>query len=463
MLEIHSNKKHKIYLPDYDFRSDIQRRIFLSELSMFEFGVLEEILFSPLRISFEQFLNAADCSKEQLMPILQKLQRVNLLILQDDKIVVDKEVRRYFEVDLIRFSPDCKPGMELIQNLLKKIPIHHLLNWYAIPRASDNIFESIVEKYLLTPQIFQKHLQEIQTLDPLMDKIIQDLFTSPDWKICSTDLIQKYNLSREKFEELSLLLEFQFVACLVYEKSEDHWVEWLTPFYEWRQYLQHLKNIKPISLDFREQVQPIKQEDFAFIQDMNDVLKLAQEAPLCLTQIKSLYVNSLFAPDPYEYCTCILQKIYLMGFGESKENYLHVLPSAQEWLPMKPQDQASYLYRHPLNRPMNPQFSDCLLTDKNMREIEKMIQQVPDGTWIVLEEFFKGIIISFKDPFPVLLKQVGKHWKYVFSTQNELELEFTKKVVLHWLFELGITKIGLWQGKDCFTVTSFGRSFFEDT
>ena len=251
MLELNLLRKNKINLSDYNSQQDIENRTLISDFSPTDLKVLEEILFSTLKISLKKLIRSLQISEQELLPILHKLAKGNLLTLQDDAITVDKEIRKGFEFQIQRFNADFKPDMEFLQGLLRKVPIHLLPIWYAIPRSSNNIFESIVEKYLLTPQIYQRYLNELnfhECLDPSIAQtakgIMTDLFKSSDFTLSSTDVIAKYNLTRSSFDEVMLLLEFYFVCTVHYVKEEDHWLEVITPFYEWHQYLRFVQATK---------------------------------------------------------------------------------------------------------------------------------------------------------------------------------------------------------------------------
>ena len=49
------------------------------------------------------------------------------------------------------------------------------------PKNSDNIFASIIDKYLLTPKIYEKYLQELVLEEKSMSGIIQDVFLAPEF------------------------------------------------------------------------------------------------------------------------------------------------------------------------------------------------------------------------------------------------------------------------------------------
>src|SRR3990167_5988577 len=280
MLELSPARKNKINLSDYNCGQDIENRMMMSDFSTLDVDILGEILFSPLKISAKKLARNVGCEESALLATLKKLSQSGLLTVQGDNILVDKDKRKYFEFQITRFDPSFKPDMEFLQGILRKVPIHLLPVWYAIPRTSNNIFESIVEKYLLTPQIYQRYLMELNFGDPLMSAIIQDVFAAPDFKISSTDLISKYNLPRAHFEEILLLLEFNFVCCLTYEKADDHWLEFVAPFHEWHEYLRLIKSTETPRLPTSLPILRRRESDFAFIENAMALLLEIKKKPL---------------------------------------------------------------------------------------------------------------------------------------------------------------------------------------
>ncbi len=284
MLELSSIKKNKIHLADYNFQQDIESRIILSDFSAFDYEVLEEILFSPLKISAKKLVRSLGCSEADLDAILQRLSQAGLIQVSGDSILVDKDRRKYFEVQICRFSDQFKPDMEFLQGLLKLIPIHILPSWYAIPRSSNNIFESIIEKYLLTPQIYQRYLSELNFSDPVLHSILEDVLNSPELRVSTSDLISKYNLARRDFEQLMLQLEFHFGCFVTYSKEEDHWIESVTPLHEWREYQMFLRQTAPSPIGNAASIERCHQSDFAFIEDLGSILTAAKKKPIPLEQ-----------------------------------------------------------------------------------------------------------------------------------------------------------------------------------
>lgn len=455
MLELSPARKNKVNLSDYNCRQDIENRMLIADFAPFDREVLQEILFSPLKISSKKLARNLGCEEKALEPILQKLSSVGLLSIQEETLVVDKEMRKYFEFQMARFDSHFKPDMEFLQGILRKVPIHFLPSWYSIPRTSSNIFESIVEKYLLTPHIFQRYLLELNFGNPTIQGIVETLFAAPDFKVSSSDLIAKYNLARRDFEEILLFLEFHFVCCLTYEQIEDHWVEWVAPFYEWHQYLRFLKETEapPIS----QPVLRAKQSDFAFIEEASALLSSAKKRPISLAEIPAKFHLSP------AYSQRLVAKLCLVQLAEQKEGRLIPLEAASDWLEMSLENRALYLYRHPLNHLFSCSLSPEVATERNLREAEKAIKRVLHGKWVFFDDFIKGVLVPLHSEEPaVSLKRTGKVWKYTLPTYTEEEKKLIHATIFEWLFEMGTVAIGSCGDRDCFAVTPFGRFFFDD-
>lgn len=441
MLELSAGKKNKVSLHDYNFEQDIQRRTLLSDVSTFDIEVLEEILFSTLKISMKKLARQIGCDEQRLLSFLNKLSEVGLLTCDQDTILIDKDVRKYFEFELVRFDPDFKPDLEFLQGLLRKVPIHVLPSWYSIPRTSNNIFESIVEKHLLTPHIYQRYLSELNLSDPIIGGIIQDLFVAPDFTLHSSDVIEKYNLSRRDFEEIILLLEFHFICCIRYQKAGDHWLETITPFYEWHQHLRFLRNTEPPHIEDEKSIITKTEKHFEFVEEMTSLLRAIRKKSKPISEFLDSH---------------LVQKACLVQLATELDGELTLSEAGLEWLEMSLENKALYLYRHPLNR------LDSAPTQHHVREAEKAIKRALHGKWIYFDDFFKGVLVSISENSAVTLKRTGKHWKYTLPSYTETERKLIYDTVFEWLYEAGMVMTGKCNGRDCFAVTAFGRFLFEE-
>jgi predicted transcriptional regulator len=480
MLELSSVRKNKVNLADYNFQLDIDSRILLSDFSLFDLDVIEEILFNPLKISVKKLSRTLDCQESKLGPILQKLSKVGLVQVQDDTLLVDKERRKYFEFQISRFEEKFTPNMEFLQGHLKQVPIHILPTWYAIPRSSNNIFESIIEKYLLTPQIYQRYLMELNFSDPTMSGIMRDVFSSPEFRISSSDLIAKYNLARSDFEQIMLQLEFHFACFVTYSREDDHWNEWVTPIHEWREYLLFLQTTETPVLQATESICRHRENDFAFVEDIGTLLSLAKKKPFSIDRWQnngSIPISTirLLAPHCHilidtpekiafaeNYLSRVIDKLILIKLAEPVNGRLSPLDSADEWLEMDPENRALHLYRHSLNRLVNNTVAPNLCTERNLREAEKSIKRVLHGGWVLFDDFIRGAVVSFNEGSTVVLKKNGKHWKYVLPQYNDDEKKLIKAAIFDSLFECGIVATGTINGQDCLAVTAFGQYFLEE-
>jgi len=476
MLELNTVKKHKVNLSDYaQLEEDIKSRSLLADFSLFDLEVMEEILFSPLKTSLKKVSRSLGCSDSLLDPILSKLVDCRLLERQGDTLLIDKERRKYFEFQISRFEDGFKPDMEFLQGLLKQVPIHLLPIWYAIPRFSNNIFESIVEKYLLTPQIYQRYLAELHFSDPILNGIVHDLFTSEDLRLSSSDLIARYNLTRADFDRIMLLLEFHFVCFVSYSREEDHWHETISPFHEWREYILFLRQTEAAPISRPDSVFAQRPAKFSFVEDMSVLLSLAKKKPISLEKnegsslLRSLAHRIGLETDTAEemrfaeqYLSRLIEKILLIRLAERVEGKICVLEAANDWLDLDLEMRAIHLHRHPFNRLLNESLSPSICCERNVREAEKSLKRVLQKGWVYFDDFLRGVIVPLGENSVVMLKRSGKQWKFTLPEYTEEEKALVKAVVFEWLFECGITMVGQIDGRDCFAVTPFGRIFFED-
>lgn len=475
MLELSPLRKNKVNLSDYNSQQDIDNRIMLADFTVFEHRVLEEILFSSIKVSLKKFCRSLDCTENEALPVLQKLAATGLLTIEGDSLVVDKEMRKYFEFQISRFDEEFKPDMEFLQGLLRKVPIHILPTWYAIPRTSSNIFESILEKYLLSPQIFLRYLADLHINNAKLNAIVQEVFLSPQLEITSSDLIARYNIDRREFEEMMLWLEFNFVCCLSYKKEDDHWIEFVSPFYEWRKYLLFLQETVPTPI-CSEKIVALREKDFAFIEDLTAILEKTEQDPIRLgswdhDQLLPLDETRQLAsiiglrpltelPIAQKYVTQMIKKVCLVHLARVIDGQLHCTETTKDWLQLSLENKASYLHRHPLNRIISFPIPSFLNTEKFIHEAEKTIKRVEDGSWIYLEDLIKGSLACFDEQSTITLRKIGKNWRYNLPQHSAEQKMLIQATLVEWLFEAGMVSLGRVDGQDCFRVTPFGRCFF---
>lgn len=463
-----SIRKNKIELANYNYHRDIDNRLLMAQLSAIEVDILKEILNGSLKFTTHQLAETLEIEEHILIPVLDKLSRTKLLQRTADTVTVDKELRKYYEVQILKFDDDFEPGMEFLQSLLSKVPIHVLPSWYSISRTSDHIFHSIIEKYLLTPKIYERHLQELHFDDPELEGICSDVFSAPDFKIPSSKIMEKYSLSHEHFEKQMLILEFSLVCCITYEKIRGKWEEVVTPFYEWREYLRFVRDTAPVSISDPLSIQRLHPNDFGFVKDLALLLRAMQSAPIsvenshsrnkdsyCVAKstAKALLPHFVETDMSTSYLARLIDRLIQLQLASVLNMQLCPSNFAAEWLKLTVQDQALSLYRlQPLPDSIMSTFSE-----KDIREVEKSLRRVIHSGWISFDSFFAGLTMTIGDAEPVTLKHKGKRWKYAIPTYNNCHRAFVEATLCEKLFETGMVAIGTHGDNLCFSVTPFGR------
>jgi len=469
MLELNPYRKNKINLADYDYVKDIENRRLLASLTTDEMAVLEEILYSPPKVSLEALKNSLDVDVE---PALEKLLPSNLFTIEEGTLFINKEMRKYFEAQAEKFEDDFTPGMEFLQTLLKKVPIHVLPNWYPIPRSSDNIFDAIVEKYLETPQTYQRYLNELGFGDETLSSIMKDLFEAPEYYLLAKDVMAKYGLDQNTFEEIMLILEFNFVCCISHMEKDGVWMQVVTPFHEWREYLRHLRVSQPKKLE--GDVKRYRPHDFAFVDDLTALLELADDEPVTLVRDANerwtldssemtRVIQAIDLPSDQNstiYVNELVEKLLFFRLGVVEKSQLKQASDTGDWLNMSIERRGLALYKHSTANIDSNHFDESLATERNLKEIEKSLESVADLGWVCFDDFLASLTISLSDQSRVALQKVGRNWRYTIPTYSDAEKELIQKTIMGWFFEAGVTAIGSCSGKSCFMVTGLGRKLF---
>lgn len=480
MKELISARKIKINLSDYEYEKDINNRLLMSEFSDLDREILEEILYNSVKIPIKNLSLDLNIDEKQVRKSLNKLSKTGLLEIQSDFIVVDKQLRKYFEFQILKFDNSFKPDMEYLLTILKKVPINILPAWYSIPKTSNNIFESIIEKYLLTPHHYQRFLEDFQLKDKILKSIIEDVFSSKDYQMFAEEIKLKYQLSDIEFEKCMLTLEYNFALCLTYQNIDGYWKETVRPFHEWQEYLKFQSETLPSSIIDEKNLKRIHKSDFVFIEHIQSILENIDQQKLLLNknnpfQISEklfsekildfddtfiLTLDSIYSSKT-EYVREVIEKLFTLFFLKSSSNGIILTPEGKNWLSLTKEKKALALYQHPLNCLSKEKYSDEIFSISNIRRAEKSIIRVLNSSWIHLEDFLKGVMIPITDEQFITLKKEGKSWGYILPKYTEKQLNLIKIVVLKWLFESSMVTLGILNDKICFKVTDFGKSVFE--
>ncbi len=460
-------KKNRVTIEDYELASDVQNRLLLADLSQEEVSILEEILYSPLTISLQKLSENIDVPLERVKEFVTKFLTSELFTLDQSTLIINKEKRKYFEVHIEKFSEEFAPGMEFLQSLLKNVPIHILPGWYQIPRTSNSIFESIVEKYLFTPRVYQRYLLDFTACDSLLKDILQDLEDAPEHKLYAHELCEKYGISRDELSRMVILGEFNFLFCSSFEPHLDGWIEVITPFAEWRDYLLYLKNCAPKSLENEARIQLKRKKEYAFIEDMTALLLYSVDHDISVgfDESQDQFTTPSAIPQfekeslPPSYVDQLINKLLVLGLAVIEDQYLRPTEHSEEWIKMPLEKRAHVTFKHPHNF-FDIQKISPLSNERSILEIQKTMAHVVDLEWVYFDDFLKGCPIELSDEKKVCLKKKGRVWKYVLPEYSNQEAALVRFTIMEWFFESGIVQSGQLDGQDCFKLTTLGRSLF---
>ncbi len=457
------SQKKKVDLNDYDYLSDIQTRSLMAKLSRFEVEVLQEIIDNSLNFSINQLAELFGSASKELIPVLDKFSDLQLLQRREDRVAVNKERRRYFELELSKFDEDFYPDISYAFSLLKnKVPLHILPDWYSISKTASDMFLSIVEKYFATPELYKKYLSNLSFDHPAMDFIISEIFKAPDCRINADDVMAKYQLSHGQFQEIVLLLEYTFVGYLCYEFTDDRWVGYICPFLEWREFYQRQQKHFPRKLESSSI--KTRSHEFPFLRDMTALLRAALKSPIANDNISFETLSGCLPGfsdeqnDLHGYFHDVMEKCLALNLGVLKEGHFTAADTASSWIALAVQDQAVMLYRHPKNQMKNASKKQELYSPIHIRAAEKTLKDVMEWGWVLFDEFIQSASNPITQPCGVSLTRKGCKWHYSFPEYTADEIQLIYDTIFERLFQCGMVDIGTCQEKPCFKVTPFGQS-----
>jgi hypothetical protein len=454
----------RVVLEDFDFKRDLKLRLLLEKLNTHQVHVLEEILYSPLKVSAQELCDNTDTNYTDIYLILESLAPLGLFQLKEDTLFVDKEVRKYFETLIEKFSADFHPDLDYFKELLKHVPIHCIVSWYHIPRTSNNIFNSIVERHLKTPKMYEKYIKDTLTFDPEIQKLASYVLHDPREKVPCTELMEKFSLTEEELEEKILFLEYHYILASSYEIEDSKYKKHLSLFSEWKNWKKSADTYSEDELALHEdEIAKASTNEFSFIEDMSAIIKLCDERDLQVVynqkdelfyladeNINLQELNNTSA----SYIARVINKNLLLGLCVIEEDVLRQTSPATKWLETPIKKRTLITFKHPHNALSHKSDYSFHQHDRNIIEVQKALSTIQSGKWIMFDDFMMRHLSKGNTLKQAELKRVGRHWKYESAEYDPKEIEFFKLIVLSWLFESGMVIPGIYQGKDCLTVTS---------
>jgi hypothetical protein len=470
MQDIHIPTPCKVVLSDFDYKRFLNARLFLEKQSVTLIAVLEEILFSPLKVFIEELEEATGCFGEEMDLVLQTLSPLHLFHRDGKNLIVDKEIRKYLEIITEKFNPDFCPNLDYFKEVLKHVPIHCLISWYHIPRASNNIFNSILDKHFKTPKIYKQYIQETLSDNLTLSQIVNDVMNSENRSLPAQELMIKYSLSETVFEEMILFLELHFILCTTYEVKGHMYKKYLSAFIEWKEYLKKDFKGQDSQVSIKEElVENCILSEFSFIKDMSTLLTLSNKRCLKVTfnpKDELFFLDSI--PDDVVdlhnhsplYLAKVINKSLLLGLLVVQDDRLRQTPPAEKWLETPLRKRTLISFKHPHNALSHKSAFTFHQHDRNIIEVQKALSSIKQGEWILFDEFINTYLSTTNNLKQASLTKIGGGWKYTSADYEVEEIEFIRTMILEWLFESGMVLKGSFQNKDCFKVSSLGYELY---
>ena len=470
MHDLLTNTPCKVVLEDFDFKRDLKLRLVMEKLSTIEMAVLEEILYSPLKVSIDELCNNTDVPSSNIEEILEHLKPLNLFAVREKFLLVDKEMRRYYEILIEKFADDFTPDLDYFKEILKLVPIHCLVSWFHIPRTSNNIFTSILEKHFKTPKMYGRYLKDTLSEDTGLRAIHAYVANSPTGKIPAKEILVHFSLTEEELEEKILFLEYHYILSSSYAPHNGKFEKYLSEFAEWKDHKDHTRGIPSEEKYINEdEVNALASEEFSFIRDMSLMLEIADKMDLKIkyNQKEELFFlentldeNAGFSNNTAHYLARVINKNLLLGLIVIEDDVLRQTSPASKWLATPLRQRTLITFKHPHNSLSHKCDFSFRRHDRNIIEVQKALSLIRSDEWIFFNEFMEDHLYrtnSLKQPE---LKKVGRAWKYSAPAYDEEEIAFIKMVILDWLFESGMIIPGTHGGKECFKVTSLGYELY---
>ncbi len=463
-----------IHCESYDLAADVDFALFLSKLQTADIEFLQELSFNTLQISLPVLATDLGMEIADLTEMLKKFEAIKLIAIEGDQILVNKERRREFENELVRFNEQSPPGIGFILYLLTKPPIQEVPYWYGISRTSDNLFQSISDKCLATPAIFNRHIQESRFFSENTATILDMVYGCPNYEVSQRELLQTLRISVEELAKELIILEFSFLACVCYKKSTSGFEPFVTPFTEIRTFLQHKNSSTPKSIPENEwsKIAQNQSDPFAFVEDSTHLIQLIDSKKIVLKEepktVDDSLLKQLRESDPKwkplspEYFQNLFDRLSKFYFIEENQTGLYVTDTGREWATLRVQDRANHFVRNPLLLLPKKLFPAALVSEKRIRDVQSAAKQLIGLGWVTYSDFIKSMSVPLLDPTVLTLIHGATHWKYQLPNYSPDELLFVEHVILGSLWESGIVMKGVYKMVPVLCLTPFGQTLLGD-
>lgn len=443
-FDIQIQKKNRVDLSEYPYEQDLNYRLLLTSLSPTTTKLLIELFFLSSKTTLVKLKNALDVTENELKEFINEIAPFNMLSIEQDTVLIDKDVKKKIECFLEKFDEDFSHGIEYFQSLLKQVPINILPTWYSLPRSCDSIFLSLKEKIFHTPSQYLRHLQNIESDDPSVPLVIQGLLTATDHLLTMDQLESVSGKSGFELEKLILFLEFNFAAVMCYVEESGSWMSVLKLPHELSCYLNQLSVTPPFEPLAQNQVKPDRGIPLTFAFDLSQVLRFAK-----VNTLKGQITPEGVIFDPIgvqkleqnlaceqNYALRLLKKAIELKLLEMDQGFISPHVQSEQWLLYSLEKQALSLYK-----------AIWIQGSHGAKQVEKGLQTILQRGWVLADEVIQ--YVSYGKP---LLQRTRDGYNYDLTDQVSITAEH-----LDLLFESGLIEWGSIKEKRCVRLTELGK------
>lgn len=455
----------RVKLEDYKFDLDLKQRLLLKDLTVSEIELIKNIINNSLNITLKDLSDITKIPVNLLKEKLVKLSNLNLYTLEENKLFVNKDIRKFLDIQLERFENDFKPDLDYFLKLIRHIPIEILINWFSISKTSDDIIQSIIENYFLTPDLFKKYLSLLHFDESILNEIMHLIFLNDSLSLDVSTLLQNFKIEKEDLEKYIMILEFHKICCLKFVQEDDHWKEVLIPFFEWKEYLLNCKNRTFQSIERISEVDLIYSTNFGFIQDLDEIVKSLVTSQIEINKVDEKYffvdkkivnkIQSTSLKSDLSYHHELISKLLNLKLAVLNDSFLNHTDNVSAWFSKSLQEKGMTLYFLTIysyrKHTINYEF-----TDRDIREIEKSLKSIIGKDWVYLDDFINSLMIPIGKTDKNTLQKKGGIWNYCIPKYGENEFTFIQEIIEKHLFYSGILMIGYHDNKKCISMTPFG-------
>src|SRR3990167_3072103 len=423
-------KVKKVELDDYDVAGDIRSRLVLSDLTKDEVTFIEELLYLPLKVSFDTLrsLCHAPCFDETM----KKLQAEWLLYLHDGVVYIDKERRKYFEIQIERFVEDFTPSLSYLQDLLRLQELDTLLSWHHIPRTASNIFEALLAKHFSTPTHYERHLKEYFYQEGMGS--LYELLEDGGWDLPARNIAEMMGLGEVDLQKLLIQLEWNLIGISYFALEEDRYEQRFSFFEEYKKFTSTFQ---------RHECRPKKEameEDYAYVHELTKALE-------------SLSTENIGQEH--------LDRLALFGFIKEAPGGYRCTTIGKEWLGLDIEQRSHILFKHPKSTAHLESKWPDYSKETNLIAIQKCLAMLSNTSWYDLSSFMNASYIPLLDENAVTLKKVRGEYTYPIANYDDREKVFVREVVCEWLYQSGITDVQLSDSEHYIRLTKLGCSILK--